>query len=269
VDEDTPLGSSINFIFSVSSGAYGFADDFYTSVGLLVEDWESGDFSTYNWQFEGNAPWIIDDSEPYEGLYCARSGDITDGQESELFLYAEVLADGDITFFRKVSSEAEWDFLRFYIDYDMVGEWSGELNWEIVSFPVSQGMHTFRWVYEKDGYLSNGDDCAWVDYIILPPVDITTGITASEMNEHGLSFSIRPNPTSTMLHIDYTLEKAGSLEIAIYDLLGNLVAEVENESMQMKGSHTVEIDVSSLSSGIYLCRIQTTEGSMSKKLIVK
>jgi len=268
VDEGTPLGSNIQFVFSVTSGAYGFTDDFFTSAGVLVEDWESGDFTTFHWQFEGNAPWTINSNEAYEGSYCAKSGNIFDGQQSELFLYIDVLADGDLSFYRKVSSEAEWDFLRFYIDYDMVGEWSGELNWEAVSYPVTQGLHTFRWVYEKDGYLSNGEDCAWIDYIVLPPVDIATGIQTNDSGS-GLNFNIWPNPAGSALHIGYTLDRTTAVDIAVFDLLGHKIAQYENGIIREKGNYLSEIDVSGFKAGIYLCCIKTSEGIHTEKLIVK
>jgi len=80
----------------------------------------------------------------------------------------DVLADDEISFFRKVSSEGGWDYLRFYIDGSQMGEWSGEESWAEMSYPVTQGFHTFKWAYEKDGSESYGEDCGWIDYIIFP-----------------------------------------------------------------------------------------------------
>jgi hypothetical protein len=269
VEEDAPLGTSVLMVLAVTCSGDAISNDYHTTIGIQVEDWESGDFTNFNWQFEGNAPWIINSSEAYEGQYCAKSGDISDGQESELFLYTEVLADGDLSFYRKVSSEAEWDFLRFYIDDNMVGEWSGELNWEIVSYPVTQGLHTFRWVYEKDGYLSNGDDCAWVDYIVFPPVDIATGIQANDQVQNDLKINIWPNPASSIIHLAYTLDRTTTVDIAIYDLLSHKIADHQQNMIQMQGNHITEIDVSDLKPGIYLCRIKTSAGIQSRKIVVK
>lgn len=269
VDEDAPLGTNIWMGLDITCSGDELSNDFYTTIGTLVEDWESGDFTTFNWQFEGDAPWTISSTQPYEGLYCAKSGDIGDGQESELFLYIDVLAEGDLSFYRKVSSEAEWDFLRFYIDYVMVDEWSGELNWEFVSYPVSQGLHTFRWVYEKDGYYSNGDDCAWIDYIVFPPVDIATGVIDLDPEVNGIELRLRPNPATSILYLDYQVEESGPIEVAIFDLLGHKVAEIENGNLQTVGAHTLEIDISSFNPGVYLCRVKSLNGMKSEKLIVK
>ncbi len=33
-------------------------------------------------------------------------------------------------------------------------------------------MNTFKWTYSKDGSADSGEDCAWIDYIILPATTI-------------------------------------------------------------------------------------------------
>lgn len=267
VDEDTPLGAMLDFLFIITAGPYEASSENASTVGSMVEDWETGNFEKFNWQFSGDMPWVIDDEEVWEGLYASRSGNIGNNQTSELSLYLDVLADGDLTFYRKISSEAEWDFLRFYIDYDMLGEWSGELDWEMVSFPVSAGLHTFRWVYEKDAYSSNGDDCAWVDYIVFPPVDITTGIPAQLSNEN-ISLSIWPNPASSHLNIEYQSVEKDNIHIALYDLLGHEVLLVQELSQTNPGRHHVKALLSGLEKGVYICRIKSSSTSISRKVLV-
>ena len=46
---------------------------------------------------------------------------------------------------------------------------SGEVAWSQISFPVTAGVHTFKWGYSKDGSVVSGSDAAWVDYIVFPP----------------------------------------------------------------------------------------------------
>jgi hypothetical protein len=130
----------------------------------FAENFETGDFSFYNWQHSGNAFWFIVSSPVYEGLYAAKSGNITHNQTSSLEV--EVQVEGSqISFYRKVSSEASFDYLHFYIDGAEQDKWSGNLDWSQVSFPVTAGIHTFYWSYTKDGSLSSGSDAAWIDMI--------------------------------------------------------------------------------------------------------
>ncbi len=121
------------------------------------------------WTFGGNANWTIVNTAAWDGEYSARSGAIGNNQKSEMKFTVIAANAGVISFYVKVSSEANYDFLRFYVNEQQKGAWSGELNWTEVSIPVNAGTNNFKWVYQKDIYVSSGSDCAWVDYIIFPP----------------------------------------------------------------------------------------------------
>ena len=170
VDAATPLGENFSLNLNVSSNNGTYTNTFLMNftVGLIVEDWETGNFDQFEWETGGNSDWLISNANPYEGVYCSQSGDINDNQTSYLSISYNVLAAGEISFYKKVSSESGWDFFRFYIDNTLLGEWSGEMSWSEVNYPVTAGNHTFKWEYYKDGSVSSGSDCGWTDYIILP-----------------------------------------------------------------------------------------------------
>jgi len=135
---------------------------------LVAEDFESAGFLSYPWVMGGNADWFIDAVNPYEGAYSARSGDISDNQDSELAVTLDVAAESDISFWYKVSSESNYDYLHFYVDGMEVDSWSGYVGWSQLTHTVSAGTHTFKWSYIKDYSVSNGTDCGWIDYIQFP-----------------------------------------------------------------------------------------------------
>ncbi|MCD4695673.1 MAG: PKD domain-containing protein [Bacteroidales bacterium] len=133
-----------------------------------TEDFETGDFTKFDWQFAGDADWQTETANPFEGSYCAGSGDIGDNNKSIIRLVMDVAEPGVISFYKKVSSEANFDFLMFFIDYGVIGQWSGEVDWSQENFPVTAGTHVFEWRYQKDYAASVGEDCAWLDYIVFP-----------------------------------------------------------------------------------------------------
>jgi hypothetical protein len=169
IDPNAPAATQIALSLEIMAGSYGANRDFSLVVGLIIEDFESGDFSIFNWSNGGNQPWLITNINPYEGMYSAKSGTITHNETSQLILEYNVAVSENISFYRKVSSESGWDFLKFYINTTVVGEWSGEVAWSEVSFPVNAGAQTFKWEYMKDGSVSTAGDCAWIDNIKLPP----------------------------------------------------------------------------------------------------
>lgn len=172
--EDTPVGVVIEVVNNVACGTFSLTKTFNFSVGLIVEDWETGDFSQFGWNTTGNANWVIDNMVYYEGVNSARSGNIGDSQISSLTLNYDVMVDNEISFYYKVSSESGYDYLKFFIDNVEQGSWSGEAGWELATYPVTAGPHEFKWKYSKDGSVDSGQDCAWVDFIVLPPMLLPT-----------------------------------------------------------------------------------------------
>jgi PKD repeat protein len=169
ISDDAPIGVLANFGADLVANTYSAYNSTTLPIGLVVEDFETGDFTKFDWTFSGTADWvIIEGDDVYEGEYSAKSGNITDNQTSALELVINVPMDDVVSFWKKVSSESNYDYLRFYIDGVEVGEWSGEVNWSFEEFDITEGEHTVKWAYEKDGSVNNGDDCAWLDFIVFP-----------------------------------------------------------------------------------------------------
>ena len=140
----------------------------FTLPELFAEDFETAGFLSYPWVMGGNADWVIDSANPYEGSYSARSGVVSHNQHSDLELTVEVTASSDISFWYRVSSEGGYDYLRFYVDGAQIASWAGTVPWTQFTYPVTSGSRTFKWSYTKDGSVSTGDDAGWVDYIEFP-----------------------------------------------------------------------------------------------------
>jgi hypothetical protein len=176
-DETIAEGTPVTLNYEITAGDYLFEYAIVVSIGLLLEDFETGDFSSFSWEFSGNADWTIDSSNPYEGSYCGKSGVIDHNQTSSLILTLDIMCDSEISFYRKTSCEEVgsstgnyYDYLVFFVDGVEMDKWAGETPWGEVIFDVTAGEHTLEWMYHKDVGVVGGADCVWVDYIILPPI---------------------------------------------------------------------------------------------------
>ena len=136
-----------------------------TDYPKFEDDFETGDFSALPWVHGGSAPWRIDPDTVYEGDFAARSGELSGVQSSSLELTLDTTGYNRLTFYIKVSSREGFDKLTFYLDGSPRGEFSGEIDWFQIGFPLTQGEHTFRWVYAKSGVTSAGADSAWLDNV--------------------------------------------------------------------------------------------------------
>ncbi|MDD4383922.1 MAG: fibrobacter succinogenes major paralogous domain-containing protein [Bacteroidales bacterium] len=130
------------------------------------EDFETGNFVSF-WT-QGEPGWIIDNNLAGEGTFSARSQTIGHDQSASLSIFFKSIG-GQVKFLRKVSSEDYSDILRFMVNGVEFGMWSGELDWEQVSFTIPAGATTLTWEYKKDYSVSSGSDCAWIDSIVFPP----------------------------------------------------------------------------------------------------
>ena len=167
---------------NIAHGGYQRATkDFIVKIGLIVEDWETAGFHKFNWIQGGDADWVIDPDVKWEGNYSAHSGAIAPGQTNELKLNYNVLYDDSISFFRKISTKGLSNFLKFYIDGNMVGQWSGNgnQNWIYTSYPVLAGQHEFKWVYNKAFAAGTDLDKVWVDFIVFPPEFVVANYAGS------------------------------------------------------------------------------------------
>ena len=142
----------------------------YWGCGLpgeeIIEPFETGDFSLFDWQIDANYPWSITTTDPYEGTYCMKSGGAgVNSVISNMTVTVNIPADGEMSFFGKISSEQGWDYGYFFIDGTQMGQYTGAGSWGERKFPITAGDHTFMWQYTKDGSVDNNDDCFYVDYI--------------------------------------------------------------------------------------------------------
>ena len=175
INEETPIGYSCTFGLTVVSGQYAAQQDYSVKVGLVIEDFESGVLAE-SWNNDPTHPWTIDTNDPYEGLYCVKSGGAgINNVTSNLILSHTAGSNDTISFYYKVSSEGSYDKLHFYIDNQEKGNWSGNVSWTKASYPVTEGRHNYKWSYTKDGSVNNGSDCAWIDLIGLPADRVMAG----------------------------------------------------------------------------------------------
>ena len=136
------------------------------------------DNAALTWTSSGSTAWFGQSAVSHYGGSAAQSGAIGHNQQSAL--QTTVTGPGTLTFWWRVSSEASYDKLKFFIDNtEQSGAISGESAWAQRSFTLSAGTHTLKWAYVKDGSISSGADCGWVDYVTWTPPVYTIATTSS------------------------------------------------------------------------------------------
>jgi hypothetical protein len=165
------------------------------------------------------------------------------------------------------------------------------LRWNTLS--ENQNDHFEIW---QDGELAGlvhatnsptGDAYAWTAPSLAPDVTCSftlisvsfTGvraqlasITATPLSapESAADYALEqnyPNPFNPTTQIRFTLAEAGPVRLAIYNLLGQQLAELVNSSMSA-GPHSVYFTATNLPTGLYLYRLEAGEFVAQRKMIL-
>lgn len=113
----------------------------------------------------GSVGWAPQTLYSHDGQDAARSGNI--GDLSQSVLTTEIVGPAQCSFYWGVSSEATFDFLRFYIDDVEQAAIHGEVGWTLRTFTLPAGTHTLKWAYIKDDFVRSGLDAGFVDQLTI------------------------------------------------------------------------------------------------------
>lgn len=80
-------------------------------------------------------------------------------------------------------------------------------------------------------------------------------------------FENYPNPFNPITKIKFSIKEDGFVNLKVYDVLGNQVADLVNEE-KSAGTYTVDFNAIDLSSGIYLYTISNNNFRQTKKMIL-
>ncbi len=196
LSEDIEDGVVIPLGVALDMGVQMINHSVLIPIGAVLESFESGDFTTFPWVNNSPVPWTIENTHVHSGSHSARSGNIGNNTSTSLQITLEVGMEDEISFWRMVSSEANYDHLKFYIDDLEVGTWSGSQSWAKVSFPVSPGSRTFKWTYKKDIGTTGGSDAVWIDDIRFP-VASSSEQPMAYTNTESVNILVAPNTTAS------------------------------------------------------------------------
>ncbi len=116
-------------------------------------------------------------------------------------------------------------------------------------------------------YVDNGNDGTIDDTII---VDNTVDVKDQGYNNIPTEYKLEqnyPNPFNPTTTIRYSIPKAGSVTLKIYNLIGEEIATLVNEE-KAAGNYEIEFDATQLPSGVYFYQIKAGDFSQTKKMLL-
>ena len=141
--------------------------------------------------------------------------------------------------------------------------WSDSLEWTNIEFDSTQARFVKLILLESN---QNQPASIW-EIELYGPAGVTGINNETEIpNSYTLSQNY-PNPFNPTTTISYKLPERMYVSLKIYDIIGNEVDELVNES-QNSGNYSINFNASNLSSGVYFYRIQAGEFVYTRKMLL-
>ena len=177
-------------------------------------------------------------------------------------------------------------------DIYSIGSFDGGITWEAprniaedidgsIGFSWTeedQFLYVYPWVingeihmtWQSDDYIDRQFDstipgiieATMVSYSFNP---ILLGL--AENVESNVKLGVYPNPANDRLYIDLDLRTDAKYQIAMTNMLGQIVLEYNVDLSA--GANKVDLDVKTLSPGIYIVSVQSSQSAVSTKVIIE
>lgn len=111
------------------------------------------------------------------------------------------------------------------------------MPWSRSAYYLTAGTHTLLWRYTKDYSISQGEDAAFIDFIVFPPVDLISNkpVVSNDI----LQMIVYPNPFTNEFTLLCNVSKSSNCQFVIYDQLGKMVWQLTSYLQQ--GTNVIPI----------------------------
>ncbi|MBN1508553.1 MAG: hypothetical protein JW955_17015, partial [Sedimentisphaerales bacterium] len=176
--------------------------------------------STLSYTTGGDKVWYRQTDTYYYDADAAVSGDdVNDNEQSWMQTTVNVQTTGALSFYWKVSSQSDSDWLEFYIDDERQDRISGAVDWQPKSYTITtSGSHTLKWRYVKDASGSSGSNCGWVDAVQWTTPEVPANVITYTYDPAGRRIEKKYDAITQMKYV-----YDGDHIIAEYDGFTNLL----------------------------------------------
>ncbi len=125
-------------------------------------------------------------------------------------------------------------------------------SYSFTDYQLSRGEYTYRLKQiDYDGSFEYSNE-------------ISVEVTAPSVYSLEQNF---PNPFNPSTRINFSIAEAGIVKIIVYNMIGQEVSLLLND-FEEAGQHTITFDASSLTSGVYFYKLETSKFIQTRKMIL-
>jgi len=225
--------------------------------GTVFENFVSGttDFPLYYHSLSSQPQLTIDANDHMYLTYKSVCEDMLSTTSSQYYshIWARSSTDGGATWgsFQEITGGSDFDFF--------------ECIFPATSKTCDNKIHLTCQEDVEPGLMVNGDaDAPAFNSIIYVSFDKSQLEKVNVTNISGSDINIYPNPVSDNMNVSLKVNKSTNVTMTIVNLVG---ATVMSQQFVSERGTAKEINVSSLSTGIYLAKFETAKGTYTQKIM--
>ncbi len=166
----------------------------------------------------------------------------------------------------KLNFDTQFSMTESSSDFSKIGDLTGGFGIGEYNKTVSTG--SFALPFWSDGRKNTGDVNVYMAIIPLDGKEYTTAVkNVSVIPDNISDVFISPNPNNGFFSLSYNLRKASNVSIDVFDISGKKIYAGEVSKMS-GGIHSQNIDLTGYGKGVFIVKINTDFGVISKKIIV-
>ena len=154
-----------------------------------------------------------------------------------------------------------------YINFQSVVDFSDNLTLKAGNqITLLSGTH----IQANSDFLAIIEDCSSNGLVEATEMDSRTILPKQEVTTvlYNNTLSVNPNPFSQTTNIEYTLSNPSNVSLEIYDMNGQLMEQIVQNTPKDRGQHRFSYHAQKLEVGMYFLVLRSEEESLVKKVAV-
>ncbi len=167
-------------------------------------------------------------------------------------------------FYRNLGEDL-WGWMGFKDAFNESRDWVASSYLAIDQGPIILMIENYRTQLLWDNFMSNSEIQPMMDAIGFSYLPSST-----ENLKLKTKLSVFPNPSSSVVRINFLLDYNTKLDLDIYDLRGRKVFSLISDELYESGEHAIEFNASSFEPGIYFAKMRSgKEEFESLKIVIQ
>jgi hypothetical protein len=140
--------------------------------------------------------------------------------------------------------------------------WKNEWTWNEAKIEIENPGESFVFAirYQSTSNSSN--------YLLIDNLEIKSNLTGISVSSNPeIILNIYPNPVTGESVISFQTKSNGEVNLSVFDIQGREICTLLDKKLNA-GKHTVQLGNQIKTNGVYLCKLTTSEGVSTLKLIV-